>query len=410
MLFPGDIITIKSCDIDLNNRVLLHDCNGKSYILAGRHPNAFKIKKDIEQKINKKGYEPAVCIPGNSVDGFPLVLMENYNDSLINQFYKKRGRKVPPFPFAHHKNVWEKRWTQAGNDWENIRCQRIESSIHGHPREFSWAESVYYGAGGTVPCWVMPVFLSFAAEFDSPNEILFSPQDPFMNLGYPQPCCYVALDGFPREIRAQIITGNGSEPSALRIVLHGFLRPDTAHYKFWTHVVCGNERAKEITKKNNGVRERSYWEGILDQGIPQENLFKNCRPHPRSETCDCPSREHFEEIHGKILDSFNSYLEKVITFLGKAKTIGLMAAQYPNGIAPVNVNAIKEECVNGRKWFPSLALAGMCYNWNDSEPILHLYVKTFFRGHKNRLWGQDNYKFKDKHEQAGFREFRIEIN
>jgi len=406
MPFPGDIITIKSCYIDQRNRVLLRDCHCKAYQLAGKH-DTNKIRKEVEEAIrNGRGF--AICIPGVSSAGLPLVLMKDwsyYRDNLINFFYMKRDHKVLPFPFACYKNIWKERWTQAGSDWENVQCQPIRSIYNKPLQEFNWAEALYV-KNGNLPCWSMPVFCSFCTEFDPSQKLRFSPQDPFEDFGYPQPCCYVALDGFPREYEAEITPiKNQNEKRSIRIVLHGFLRPDTAHYKFWTHVVCGSPKADENTNMNEGVEERSYWGGKLEPAIPAKCLFNNCTPHKKAETCKCPSLDQFKNIHEKIRDSFNSYLEEIDTFFTKSETIELIAAKYGD-LAYVHVNAIKKE-FDGRSWYPRLAMVGICHNWNDQKPILHLYVKTFFRGRKNRLWGEDNYKFKKKHYQAGIRKSRV---
>ena len=189
-------------------------------------------------------------------------------------------------------------------------------------------------------------------------------------------------NGFPIAYGANLKGVNGLPDKAVHIFLHGYVNPAKWHYGVWQHM---------FGEGKGGEEEKRLWEEVLGHSINTAEIFEGqeCSLNREGRSCDegyCVRNALFSTVHAGIRERCKEYLEQAVILLEKEetcpnneiRTIRVIEVPYRKAwiiwldygcipILPVKRNAVA-----------TLALKGICFDWNAEKPTLHITPQTLF--------------------------------
>lgn len=181
-----------------------------------------------------------------------------------------------------------------------------------------------------------------------------------------------------------ILSGRTDEKEVV-LFLHGYHSPAKWHYGVWQHMLEGSSL------------ERKQWEYLVgEQFSPQLDVFDSCKindkgPSGEGTSCDedhCVNESLYRTVHPEIKSLCKLYLEKIINHFESPLD--------KNTIRIFKDPAKNTETIVLRSFFESfgiaqrLVMAGVCHNWSEQQPTLHLNPVTMFLASKTP---SRNFKF-----------------
>jgi hypothetical protein len=386
MIIPGDIIKITRI-IKTDIQGLLHCATATGVDILSKRalsPNEYDI---IRAQI--EGGEMKVIVVGFKNKTPLFELDSHFERDLVSHYYEKRNRVIT----GKGKNIphWELRWASGANGKDIVKCLPISKKMKKVrlPSHSLWKTL----CAGT---WRLPVFAHRTCDWlPDGGPYRFCPSAQY-EYGFTSPACVRTTQGFPRRLQAalsqQVQTGSAKSKGAstpqkkhITLLLHGFLSPKQGHYKFWKHVVAGTPSAEAIRQWRNGKLERDFWKKTLPSSPPANSIFltAQCREHVNQKgkpsTCEYCDYPQFSAVHDQIRPSLDEYLAEAVTILTSSTTKLVKMKKQPGSslrhricVGCVDMGNV----VNG--FCKKLALDGYCFNWEDEQPLVHLFVRTLY--------------------------------
>jgi hypothetical protein len=382
---PGDIVTIiRIAATNLQGYLILTTTDNKTVML--RDMLSREEKRQLEGALKKNNVN-MVCVQSFGPKNISLVSLKNYEKFLINFFYKNngKGKNIP---------IWIERWKMAARKFNQIQCKQAYSGISNPRPHTTWRFAVYEQQ------WQMPVYYKVYNEALPNNWIdRFIPTQQYY-FGFFRPSSYRTNKNFPNIQKATIKNvSNVFDIKEVTLILHGFIAPEILHYKFWRHVISGSpglNKLSDIRRKNVQFKseERDLWAKLLTNKIPDKAIFlsRGCKENYNGTMCYGCSVSHFKSIHNEIVNSLSEYCRKAVSTFLKAPTKHMITGVYGHDqeICKIQLNCIDEKIITGKKYYPSLSLEGVCYNWTSKRPEIHLVCRTFFIRNSRKICGIDN--------------------
>ncbi|MDO5675668.1 MAG: hypothetical protein Q4G66_12260 [bacterium] len=392
MLNPGDIFEVAQyIGTDLNGQAL---CRSKEHGLV----RSYRILKKHERnslRTQLKSSPITVVAVGISTTRKDqrLVLFasrEECEQLLVDFFYQRdphgnlSGRGTRDLSV---RDLWIRRWTDAAEIFNQVQCDEPHS-LHQPPNALMcWKIA-------STPRWLMPVLMQKQCACLT-DKYRFCPAEQY-EYGFSSPSCTSASSVFPRTFTVTLKNDTDGQCRDAQMVLHGFIRPKTWHFKFWTHVASASPKALFNAEYfRDGKPERVCWEEILTNPVPNGLAFSACQ-EVNGRCADC-SNNTFSAVHSDCQNSLDEYTELAVTVFERAVTKKMSIKAYPGtpGTAArwrASVQCRDDMTATRSNGVPKLGMDGVCYNWDTESPIIHLFFLTFFiQTNPKDIWPDDMY-------------------
>jgi hypothetical protein len=400
-------------------RTYVFDVNGKKYLMDD------KLGPDLEDRLNTgifDNFNPFIIDEENAI-----VTLSNYL-ALVKYFYEDYGvyNKFGRYSSGKHLKIWKTRWRQTAvqkgyiirknvsfNFQKGVCLPRTKKHI-----ECEWMVAVWCNEKG-IPQWVMPVFSPILKKhLEDHPELEFVPLDHFYDFfhRYTKHSFFTPHEYFREEkmTRECELKKNG-DLKKFKLILHGFLHPSTLHYKFWDHVL-GHKNIHRYGSKNSQAWHQIIGNEMPDTGKPEIRQFENLDQYHVPRSFRYSDNHEFNMFHQAIKNGIRNYLQKLSSLFLESPTILLQHVddhQLDISWCLVNMLGYGNEKDEHMEHLPFLAMQGICYNWQDEVPTIHLFVKTFylrfFNIHKSMIQSfRQTHHFQSLHNGRPVRQWRTE--
>jgi hypothetical protein len=374
MIQPGDIVKVNGIDKEYDGMgftwLTTESKRSVRYLTRLDHANLKTVRENIVASGENK--LPFVCVPGRAGNA-PWVMHRGYEHLLRFYYYQNDGgiRK-------ERLDEVLARWTEITSAPDGLSC-RPGSQFDATT---CWNMMELEGK------WVMPVLASsYCHVINGETSWTFCPTPPPELIGSTCPPWYKSDSReFPVVFSGQLHPKDGRAARRLVFVLHGFLRPEHWHYKFWKHPVSGTKTAQ------NGERER--WKAVLANSIPSASLFSDhgCKerlldPKKKKGRCEPCALTQFEKVHIRAGRVLREYIESCVTFFAEAATMEIRWKEKRDGVLLADIAASKP---HGPAFYRFLSLKGVSYDWGAYRATVYLYPCTYyFRRSSLPLWSKE---------------------
>lgn len=372
MPFPGDIIEA--------NVLKNTDPYGRYVIEAGGQRIGHLKKEYIPVGVSFHSNRTLVNVVCISKNKFALA---QYEDKLIEYFYKKNRKKNGFTTSAHHPNVWLPRWRDGSLNPAFVKvCDATGSSSATPDIGLNWK----FAKKGK---WVMPILssryydilqngLSFCPSFLK-NYKYFLPssykENVFRSNDTPTPpLCY----------EASLLNRKKRYCKKVKIYIHGALEPRKWHYGIWNHMLSGTQNSNED--------EINLWAAWTKESLPDKSdigkIFKGCSAHKGN--CSPCTVGQFQRVHNDIEKFSRIYWEKFVTFW-ESKTTKIVRIE-PTTVAMCHAVEIfvffdLPIIIDNKKVYPFAALKGWSYDYDDNnnnKACINVNIVTFYLPQKDK--------------------------
>lgn len=302
------------------------------------------------------------------------IALDKYMEPLVAYYYNNNNHRV--FKEKIKWDLWHSRWKNDCNEGFLNKFTVEEFKNNGDYRFLS----AFKLKGED---YVLPIF-GYKDLCSLQGKPLFYPNT-YDKKGKAPRCVYKtdAFGNLPIRYTARL--RNGLSIPLCRdvfVFLHGFPSPAKWHYGVWKHML---EMAPNAVGGDKNLWKRLL-QGRFPATEPNSSLFNNCKLNDspyKATSCNednCLQLLLFAKIQKEIAAFCKMYLEQIVTLFESNTTIHNIKVfnRVNEGCKEIELTSINQM----KTIYQQSGLSGICHNWDDEKPVIHISPVTMYLPHK----------------------------